>query len=173
MRAQWQKEKEAIARLREIKEEMEEVRTEIERAERQYDLNRAAELQYGRLRELERQLKAEEEQSPARRRALLLKEEVDEQDIAGVVSPLDRHPGQPAAGGRAGEAVAPGGAPAPAGDRPGRGRACRGRCRAAGPRRPEGPEPPGGQLHLPGPTGVGKTELAAPWPSPCSTTSGP
>ena len=87
MKAQWQEEKQGITRLREIKKEIEAVRTEIERAERQYDLNRAAELKYGRLNELERRLKAEEEQIAGKEKGnMLLKEEVDEQDIARVVA---------------------------------------------------------------------------------------
>jgi ATP-dependent Clp protease ATP-binding subunit ClpB len=86
MKAQWQEEKQGIARLREIKKEIEAVRTEIERAERQYDLNKAAELKYGRLNELERRLRAEEEQIAGKEKGnTLLKEEVDEQDIARVV----------------------------------------------------------------------------------------
>jgi ATP-dependent Clp protease ATP-binding subunit ClpB len=52
MKAQWQTEKESISRVRNIKREIEEVRNEIEKAEREYDLNRAAELKYGRLNEL-------------------------------------------------------------------------------------------------------------------------
>jgi len=86
MKAQWQEEKQGITRLREIKKEIEAVRTEIERAERQYDLNKAAELKYGRLNELERRLKTEEEQIAGKEKGnMLLKEEVDEQDIARVV----------------------------------------------------------------------------------------
>jgi ATP-dependent Clp protease ATP-binding subunit ClpB len=87
MNAQWQEEKQGITRLREIKKEIEAVRTEIERAERLYDLNKAAELKYGRLNELERRLKAEEEQIAGKEKGnMLLKEEVDEQDIALMVS---------------------------------------------------------------------------------------
>jgi ATP-dependent Clp protease ATP-binding subunit ClpB len=87
MKAQWQEEKQGIARLQEIKKEIEAVHTEIERAERQYDLNKAAELKYGRLNELERRLKAEEEQMAGKEKGgMMLKEEVDEQDIARVVS---------------------------------------------------------------------------------------
>jgi ATP-dependent Clp protease ATP-binding subunit ClpB len=61
MKAQWQTEKEAISRLRDIKREIDEARTEIEKAEREYDLNKAAELKYGRLNELEKRLQEEEE----------------------------------------------------------------------------------------------------------------
>src|SRR4029453_2527434 len=62
-------------------------RIEIDQAERQYDLNRAAELRYGRLADLERRLRSEEEQLVKKQgQGRLLKEEVDEEDIAQVVS---------------------------------------------------------------------------------------
>lgn len=87
MYAQWEIEKESIARLREIKKDIEECRMEIERAEREYDLNKIAELKYGRLNELERKLKAEEERlAQQEKHHMLLKEEVDEEDIAQVLS---------------------------------------------------------------------------------------
>ncbi|HSR66394.1 MAG TPA: ATP-dependent chaperone ClpB [Acidobacteriota bacterium] len=87
LQAQWQSEKEAVQKLRDIREEIERTRTEIEKAEREYDLNKAAELRYGRMQELEKQLKKQEEtlhqkQSQSR----LLKEEVSEEDVAQVVS---------------------------------------------------------------------------------------
>jgi ATP-dependent Clp protease ATP-binding subunit ClpB len=84
LQAQWQAEKENVQRLRALREQIEQTRFAIQRAERQYDLNQAAELKYGRLTGLERQLKQEE----ARRAAgnHLLKEEVSEEDIADVVS---------------------------------------------------------------------------------------
>ncbi|MGE5389554.1 MAG: ATP-dependent chaperone ClpB [Deltaproteobacteria bacterium] len=87
MQAQWQAEKQAISRVRQIKREMEETRMEMERAERDYDLNRIAELKYGRLNDLERKLKAEEELLAGKQKNnMLLKEEVDAEDIAKVVS---------------------------------------------------------------------------------------
>jgi ATP-dependent Clp protease ATP-binding subunit ClpB len=87
LQAQWQAEKEAVQKLRELREQRDQIRREIENAERQYDLNRVAELRYGKLREVETRLQHEEErlaerQGPRR----LLKEEVDEEDIADVVS---------------------------------------------------------------------------------------
>ncbi|MBO0860560.1 MAG: ATP-dependent chaperone ClpB [Chloracidobacterium sp.] len=87
LRAQWQSEKQGVQRLRGLRAQIEQTRIEIEQAERQYDLNRAAELRYGKLAELERRLQSEEEllakkQGPAR----LIKEEVSEEDIAEVVS---------------------------------------------------------------------------------------
>ena len=85
--ARWQSEKDAVEHLRKIREQVEQTKTEIEQAQRQYDLNRAAELKYGKLAQLERQLevesaKLEEQQNKSR----LIKEEVDEEDIAEVVS---------------------------------------------------------------------------------------
>ncbi|SFG75350.1 ATP-dependent Clp protease ATP-binding subunit ClpB [Desulfotomaculum arcticum] len=87
MKARWQVEKQSISRVRQIKKEIEETRQEIERAERDYDLNRLAELKYGRLNDLERRLKAEEENLAGKQKhGMLLKEEVDEEDVARVVS---------------------------------------------------------------------------------------
>jgi ATP-dependent Clp protease ATP-binding subunit ClpB len=87
MKAQWLTEKQTISRVRSLKKEIEETRTEIERAEREVDLNRLAELTYGKLPDLERKLKAEEELLKGKQSdGMLLKEEVDEEDIARVVS---------------------------------------------------------------------------------------
>ncbi|HXB71807.1 MAG TPA: Clp protease N-terminal domain-containing protein [Candidatus Acidoferrales bacterium] len=85
--ARWQAEKDAVQRLRAIREQVEQTKVEIEQAERQYDLNRAAELKYGKLAGLERQL-AEETEKFGKQQAhsRLIKEEVDEEDIAEVVS---------------------------------------------------------------------------------------
>jgi ATP-dependent Clp protease ATP-binding subunit ClpB len=85
LRARWQREKEAIGKLRGLREQIESTKQEIERAERQYDLNRAAELKYGTLIELEKSLAAEEERL-ADGAARLMKEEVDEEDVAAVVA---------------------------------------------------------------------------------------
>jgi ATP-dependent Clp protease ATP-binding subunit ClpB len=87
LKAQWQAEKEGVQRLRGLREQLEQTRVEIEKAERQYDLNKAAELKYGKLTELERQLKTEEARLAEKQHGKrLLKEEVDEEDIAQVVS---------------------------------------------------------------------------------------
>jgi ATP-dependent Clp protease ATP-binding subunit ClpB len=85
--AQWQSEKEGVQRLGNLREAIEQTKIEIERAERQYDFNKVAELKYGKLLGLETKLK-EEEEKLARKQgtARLLKEEVDEEDIAEVVS---------------------------------------------------------------------------------------
>ena len=80
LRAQWQADQEALKKQREIRAQIDHVKTEIEQAERAYDLNKAAELKYGKLTGLEKQLE-KESHAPT-----LLKEEVDEEDIAAVVS---------------------------------------------------------------------------------------
>jgi ATP-dependent Clp protease ATP-binding subunit ClpB len=85
--ARWQAEKKSVEKLRALREQVEQTKVEIEKAERQYDLNRAAELKYGKLAALERQLaKESEEFTRQQAQSRLLKEEVDEEDIAEVVS---------------------------------------------------------------------------------------
>jgi ATP-dependent Clp protease ATP-binding subunit ClpB len=87
LKAKWQAEKRAVQRLRTIREQIEQVKIDIEKAEREYDLNKAAELRYGKLVQLENQLKAEMEQFGRKQTGTpLIKEEVDEHDIAEVVS---------------------------------------------------------------------------------------
>jgi len=85
--AQWQTEKQVISRLRTIKERIESTRLEIEQAERKADLETAARLRYGTLRDLETQLRdAEEELTRQAHGPRLLKEEVDADDIAAIVA---------------------------------------------------------------------------------------
>jgi ATP-dependent Clp protease ATP-binding subunit ClpB len=87
MKIHWAQEKEAIDRIRGLKAEIEQVKGEAERAERDGDLQSAAELRYGRLIELERTLEtANVELAELQRDRKFLKEEVDEEDIAEVVS---------------------------------------------------------------------------------------
>jgi ATP-dependent Clp protease ATP-binding subunit ClpB len=87
LKAQWQAEKEAITAIRSTREEIESTKLEIERAERQTDLGRAAELRYGTLVELEkRQSEAEQLLTELQRNGVMLKEEVGEDDIAEVVA---------------------------------------------------------------------------------------
>lgn len=87
MQAQLQVEKDAIARMRAIKREIEDMKVQIELAEREYDLNRAAELKHGKLPALERKLEEEDERLREKQTtSMLLKEEVDEEDIAEIVS---------------------------------------------------------------------------------------
>ncbi len=87
MTAQWEAERQAIHKLQALREELEQLRREVEEAERGYDLNRAAELRHGRLPELERRLKAEEERLNEKQgTARLLREEVTEDEIAEIVA---------------------------------------------------------------------------------------
>ncbi len=87
LREQWEREKAGIERLGQLRRRIEETKVEIDKATRAYDLNRVAELQYGTLATLERELKEEDARAATTaggRR--LIKEEVDEEDIAEVVS---------------------------------------------------------------------------------------
>ena len=87
LQEEWDSEHQAILRIRGIKKEMDAVRSQMEAAERDYDLNRLSELKYGKLPELEKQLKEQEEEMAAKAGdEQLLKEEVGEEDIAKVVS---------------------------------------------------------------------------------------
>ena len=87
LKARWDSEKASVARLRKHREAIEEVKQAIERAERAYDLNRVAELRYGELPRLERELAIEQQQLEKKQgESRLLKEEVDEDDIAAIVS---------------------------------------------------------------------------------------
>ena len=82
----WDGEKASIARVREVKKEIDAVKQEMEGAERSYDLNKLAELKYGRLPALEKELAEVEANNKNDKENVLLKEEVDEEDIAKVVS---------------------------------------------------------------------------------------
>jgi ATP-dependent Clp protease ATP-binding subunit ClpB len=84
MKAQWQNEKDAITAVRDIKEKLEQAHREAERAQREQDLQRAAELRYGEIPDLERALSAAEESTDGD--AGFLKEEVDDEDVAEVVA---------------------------------------------------------------------------------------
>ena len=91
LKDRWQKEKDYIGKLRNIKEEIKSVKSLVEKAEREVDLQKAAELKYGKLHELEKllkQIESSQEVSGDR----LLKEEIDEDDIATVVSSWTRIP---------------------------------------------------------------------------------
>jgi ATP-dependent Clp protease ATP-binding subunit ClpB len=87
MQAHWQQEKERIDRIRTLKAQIEEARAGFERAEREGDLERAAELRFGRLVELEKELEAENARlEEVQRERKMLNEEVTEEDVAEVVS---------------------------------------------------------------------------------------
>ncbi|HTV98791.1 MAG TPA: ATP-dependent chaperone ClpB [Streptosporangiaceae bacterium] len=87
LRAQWESERQALRRVQTLREEMEQVRQEAEQAERNYDLDKAAELRLGRLPELQRRLEAEEGHLAGRQGGQrLLREVVTEDEIAAIVS---------------------------------------------------------------------------------------
>jgi ATP-dependent Clp protease ATP-binding subunit ClpB len=88
LNAQWQAEKDIITKIQSIKEEIDRVNLEIQQAERNYDLNRAAELKYGKLTDLHRKLEAAENELTQVQRSgkSLLREEVTEADIAEIIS---------------------------------------------------------------------------------------
>ncbi len=86
LKQRWQEEKNLISKIRELKEKIEQARREMEQAEKNHDLSRLAELKYGQLPELEKQLQEEEEKMSHQESMRLLKEEVDEEDIAQVIS---------------------------------------------------------------------------------------
>ncbi|MER3429945.1 MAG: ATP-dependent chaperone ClpB [Blastocatellia bacterium] len=87
MKAKWQSEKEEIEKMRQVKEQLEEAKIELERARQAGDLNRAAELQYGRIPELEKTLEADQQRlAELQKEGVYLKEEVDEEDVAEVVA---------------------------------------------------------------------------------------
>jgi ATP-dependent Clp protease ATP-binding subunit ClpB len=87
MKAQWEAEKEEITRIHHLKEGIEETKRQIDEAERNYDLNKVAELKYGKLNELERELKTEEEKLNNKKQGYnLLREEVTDTEITEIVS---------------------------------------------------------------------------------------
>ena len=87
MKAKWENEKEAINKVQKLREEIEKVNAEIEKAERSYELNKAAELKYGKLPELQKQLKEEEEISEKNKEEdSLLRNKVTDDEIAKIIS---------------------------------------------------------------------------------------
>lgn len=86
LKARWDKEKQAILRTQALKKELDDVRHQMEKAEREYDLAKASELKYGKLPQLQQQLAEQEEALSKESDSHLLKEEVSEEDIAQVVS---------------------------------------------------------------------------------------
>lgn len=87
LRAQWETEKQKVSHLQSLREQLEQTRHELERAERDYNLSKAAELRHGRIPNLEKELKSAEEQiRNQNNQKKLLKEDVDEEDIAEIIS---------------------------------------------------------------------------------------
>lgn len=85
MKAQWDNEKTAITKVQKLRKQIEQVGGEIERAEREYDLNKAAELKYGKLPQLKAELEKEEKLAEEAQQSSLLRDKVTEEEIAKVV----------------------------------------------------------------------------------------
>ena len=86
MKAKWENEKGAISKVQKIREEIEKVNGEIEKAERNYELNKAAELKYGRLPELQKELKEEEEIAAKSKESSLLRTKVTDEEITKIIA---------------------------------------------------------------------------------------
>ena len=171
MKAKWENEKNAIGKVQTLREQIEQTNAAIEKAQREYDLNKAAELKYGKLPELQKQLEAEEKLANEKKEDSLLRDRVTDEEIARIVArwtgiPVEklvegerekllhlddvlhkRVIGQDEAVTKVSEAI------------------LRSRAGIANPNRPIG-----SFLFL-GPTGVGKTELAKRWHRLCLTMS--
>ena len=85
MKAQWENEKNAIERVQQLREKIEEINRQIEAAEQQYDLEKAAELKYGRLPEAQRQLNEEERRAQSAKESNILRDRVTDEEIARIV----------------------------------------------------------------------------------------
>lgn len=86
MKAKWENEKQAIGKVQKLREEIERVNAEIEKAERNYELNKAAELKYGKLPELQKELEKEEKISEKSKEDGLLRNKVTDDEIAKIIS---------------------------------------------------------------------------------------
>ena len=86
MKAKWENEKQAISKVQKLREDIEKVNNEIEQAERNYELNKAAELKYGKLPELQKELEMEEELAEKSKEDGLLRNKVTEDEITKIIS---------------------------------------------------------------------------------------
>ncbi len=119
-KTRWQAEKEAISKIRSLKEQIEQLKAEADRYERAGDLAKVAEIRYGKIVQAEREAQqAQERFASMQTGARMLKEEVDEEDIAKLVSKWTGNSGGPLAGRRSPETGAHGRASAATGGRPG------------------------------------------------------
>lgn len=86
MKAKWLNEKQSIQKLQEKRELLEKLRRDLQKAEDEYDLNRAAELRHGKIPQIEKELKELESKTAAQKEEQLLREEVTEEEIANIVA---------------------------------------------------------------------------------------
>ena len=159
LKARWKQEKEAIAKVRETKERIEQLKLEEQEATRKGDYNRAAQIQYGEIPQLEAEVTKLSAQMDGKQ-SRMLKEEVDEEDVAKIVSKWTGIPVSKMLEGEVKKLVTMEDRLRAARDRPGRSDSSvanairRSRAGLSDPRRPIG------SFIFLGPTGVGKTELA-------------
>ncbi|NLD02674.1 MAG: ATP-dependent chaperone ClpB [Clostridiales bacterium] len=85
MKTRWENEKDEVGKVQRLREEIEKVGAEIARAEREYDLNRAAELKYGQLPKLQQQLREQEEKEKTENRSGMVRDKITEEEIARIV----------------------------------------------------------------------------------------
>ncbi len=86
MKARWDNEKNSISKVQKLREDIEQVNAQIEKAEREYDLNKAAELKYGKLPELQKQLAEQEKLAEEVKETSLLRDKVTEEEISKIIS---------------------------------------------------------------------------------------
>ena len=86
MKAKWENEKNAIGKVQSLREQIEQTNAAIEKAQREYDLNKAAELKYGKLPQLQKQLEEEEKIAAAKKEDSLLRDRVTDEEIARIVA---------------------------------------------------------------------------------------
>ena len=86
MKAKWDNEKDAISKVQKLREDLEKVNADIERAERNYDLNKAAELKYGKLPQIQEELKKEEEIAAKSKESSLLRTKVTDEEITKIIA---------------------------------------------------------------------------------------
>ena len=86
MKAKWENEKNAIGKVQSLREQIEQTNADIEKAQREYDLNKAAELKYGKLPQLQKQLEEEEKIAAAKKEDSLLRDRVTDEEIARIVA---------------------------------------------------------------------------------------
>ena len=108
MKAKWENEKNAIGKVQKLREEIEKLNAELDKAKREYDLNRAAEIEYGKLPQLQKGAGAGGAALPRKASAQPAARPRDRRGNRPHRGPLDGHPGQQADGGRAREAAASG-----------------------------------------------------------------
>ena len=86
MKAKWENEKNAIGKVQSLREQIEQTNADIEKAQREYDLNKAAELKYGKLPQLQKELEEEEKVAAAKKEDSLLRDRVTDEEIARIVA---------------------------------------------------------------------------------------